>query len=117
MKELVSYIETLLGTTGVTFKSDIEELGQELLGSAFGGVFAKNEKRPKKKYCIVNTDSLGEPGQHWFSCCPNGYVYDSLKKNGMVNDKEQADSEENCGARALAFCVFHSIDSEKAELV
>ena len=117
MKELVSYIETLLGTTGVTFKSDIEELGQELLGSAFGGVFAADQARPKNKYCIVNTDDLGGPGIHWYSSCPNGYVYDSLKKNGMVNDKEQADSEENCGARALAFCVFHSIDSEKAELV
>ena len=116
MKDLVTYIESLLGT-GVTFKSEIEELGQELLGSAFGGVFAKNQARPKKKYCIVNTDDLGEPGQHWWCVCPNGYIYDSLKKNGMVNDKEQADSEENCGARALSFCVFHSIDAKSAELI
>ena len=117
MNELVSYIETLLGTSGVTFKSDLEELGKQLMGDAFGGVFALNEERPKKEHCIVNKDNLGEPGSHWFVVCPNNYVYDSLKKNGIKNDKEQADTEENCGARALAFCVFHWHDSKSAELI
>ena len=40
-----------------------------------------------------------------------------LKKQGAQNDKEQLDTEENCGARAVAFCVFHWLDSENAELV
>ena len=35
----------------------------------------------------------------------------------MKNDKEQTDAEENCGARAVAFCVFHWLDSKAAELV
>jgi len=117
MKQLVSYIELLLGTSGVTFKTDLEKLGEELMGDDFGGVFALNEERPKKEHCIVNTDNLGEPGSHWFAVCPNGYIYDPLKKNGIKNDKEQADTEKNCGARALAFCVFHWLDRESAELI
>ena len=117
MKQLVSYIELLLGTSGVTFKTDLEKLGEELMGDDFGGVFALNEERPKKEHCIVNTDNLGEPGSHWFAVCPNGYIYDPLKKNGIKNDKEQADTEKNCGARALAFCVFHWLDRESAALI
>ena len=102
---------------GITFKNQLEQVGEDLMGDAFGGVYASNEQRPKNKHCVVNTDKLGGPGKHWFSVCPNGYVYDSLKENGMQNDKEQADSEENCGARAIAFCFFHWLDSESAELV
>ena len=117
MKELVKYVESLLRTDGITFKSQLEQVGEDLMGDSFGGVYASNEQRPKNKHCIVNTDKLGGPGKHWFSVCPNGYVYDSLKENGMQNDKEQADSEENCGARSVAFCVFHWLDSESAELV
>jgi hypothetical protein len=117
MKELVEYIESLLGTDGITFQSQLKQVGHDLMGDAFGGVYASNQSRPKNKHCVVNTDKLGGPGKHWFCVCPNGYVYDSLKKNGRHKDKEQADSEQNCGARAIAFCVYHWLDSESAELV
>ena len=117
MNELVDYVESLLGTNGITFQSQLEQVGKDLMGDKFGGVYAVDQKRPKNKHCVVNTDQLGGPGKHWFCVCPNGYVYDSLKENGMQNDKEQADSEENCGARSVAFCVFHWLDSESAELV
>ena len=117
MKELVKYVESLLRTDSITFKSQLEQVGEDLMGPSFGGVYASDEERPKNKHCVVNTDNLGGPGKHWFCVCPNGYKYDSLKKQGAQNDKEQADSEENCGARAIAFCVFHWLDSKSAELV
>ena len=117
MNELVDYVESLLGTNGITFQSQLEQVGKDLMGDKFGGVYAVDQKRPKNKHCVVNTDQLGGPGKHWFCVCPNGYKYDSLQENGMKNDKEQTDAEENCGARAVAFCVFHWLDSKAAELV
>ena len=42
MNELVDYVESLLGTNGITFQSQLKQVGHDLMGDAFGGVYASN---------------------------------------------------------------------------
>ena len=41
MNELVDYVESLLGTNGITFQSQLEQVGKDLMGDKFGGVYAR----------------------------------------------------------------------------
>ena len=106
-----------IGTNSTTLEGELRECGRELLGQNFGGVFAKGENHPKKKYCVLNTGSRKTGGRHWYAVSPDGSVYDSLKRNGFCNDVEQKDDEKNCGSRAIGWMLLHFANSEIAELV
>jgi hypothetical protein len=81
--------------------------------SVFGGVFAIDRvPQSNRRYQIVNTDPA--PGRHWFAVSPDGSVYDSLQKNGDLNDVEQMAWEKNCGQRAIAWILLHLLDREMA---
>jgi hypothetical protein len=84
--------------------------------AVYGGVYAIDKvPRSTRKYQIVNTDPA--PGRHWFAVSPDGGVYDSLQRNGDLNDVEQAEWEKNCGQRAIAWILLHIFDSELAMAV
>jgi len=119
----------LTGDT-TTFLSELERVGNKLLGTNFKGVYA-SDRIPKlnelKPYAILNLDRTGEPGSHWIALAKEGkktWVYDSFGRshvkiikglqfsgNGrVVNtdlDPEQGLTESNCGARSLAWLVLH----------
>jgi hypothetical protein len=81
--------------------------------SVFGGVYAIDRvPQSNRRYQIVNTDPA--PGRHWFAVSPDGCVYDSLKKNGDLNDVEQNAWERNCGQRAIAWILLHVLDRDMA---
>jgi hypothetical protein len=81
--------------------------------SAFAGVYAIDRvPQSTRRYQIINTDPA--PGRHWFAVSPDGCVYDSLQKNGDLDDVEQDAWEKNCGQRAIAWILLHIIDSELA---
>jgi hypothetical protein len=81
--------------------------------SVFGGVYAIDRvPQSTRRYQIVNTDPA--PGRHWFAVSPDGRVYDSLQKNGDLDDVEQDAWEKNCGQRAIAWILLHIVDSEMA---
>ena len=112
-----------------TYSDDLTKAGHKLLGVHFRGVFP-SDKIPKlndiKKYAIVNVDSSKEPGSHWMALAKekdHTYFYDSFGRydtkiipnlkfshNGKIidtdHDAEQTISENNCGARSLAWLVF-----------
>jgi hypothetical protein len=78
--------------------------------STFAGVYAIDKvPQSTRRYQIVNTDPV--PGRHWFAVSPDGCVYDSLQKNGDLNDVEQDTWEKNCGQRAIAWILLHVLDS------
>ena len=106
-----------IGTNSTTFESELRECGRELLGNHFGGIYAKGENYPKKKYCVLNTASRKTGGRHWYAIAPDGFVYDSLKRNGVFQDVEQKDDEKNCGSRSIGWILLHFIDSESAKMV
>jgi hypothetical protein len=81
--------------------------------SVFGGIYAIDRvPQSTRRYQIINTDPA--PGRHWFAVSPDGCVYDSLQKNGDLNDVEQMAWEKNCGQRAIAWILLHVLDSELA---
>ena len=117
IEELTAYVSDYLGNNSTTFETELRDCGKELLGPVFGGVFAKNESYPKNKYCILNTETRGNGGQHWFAVAPDQYVYDSLKPNGFYDDVEQDRRSKDCGSRALAWMLLHYADPVVAKLV
>jgi hypothetical protein len=81
--------------------------------SVFGGVYAIDRvPQSNRRYQIVNTHT--SPGKHWFAVSPEGCVYDSLQKNGDLNDVEQMAWEKNCGQRAIAWILLHVLDRDMA---
>jgi hypothetical protein len=81
--------------------------------SVFGGVYAIDRvPQSTRRYQIINTDVA--PGRHWFAMAPGGCVYDSLQRNGDLNDIEQDIWEKNCGQRAIAWILLHLFDSDLA---
>ena len=115
MAQLIDYVSHLLRKNTTTFGSELEAVGEYLFGPLWGGVYATNQKINDGRYCIVNT--TGPPGEHWYAVATDGFVYDSLQKNGFHDDMEQYEWETNCGSRALAWMLLHHIDSEIAKLV
>ena len=106
-----------IGTNSTTFEGELESCGRELLGDHFGGVFAKGENYKKKKYCVLNTGTRKNGGRHWYAIAPDGFVYDSLKRNGVFQDVEQKDDEKNCGSRVIGWMLLHFADSKGSKLV
>lgn len=127
-----------IGNT-TTYNTDLEEVGKRNLGNKFKGVFAADTipKKLKKDQCmIVNTDTLQEGGEHWTAVKRDknhGYIgFDSfgrkmnklipeLDKIGKITDtdldKDQLESEKNCGAKCIAWCILADHDIEKALLI
>jgi hypothetical protein len=109
-----------VGHTSTTSGRELDRVARKMLtnmgvepSSAFGGVYAIDRvPQSTRRYQIVNTDRA--PGRHWFAISPDGRVYDSLEKNGDLEDVEQAVWEKNCGQRAIAWIILHIIDSELA---
>ena len=115
-------IEDKLGT-GITDSDQLGQLGVELFGDCFGGVFSSDDM-PKKlgdKLFIVNSDKQSEPGKHWMAVA-GGHVYDSFGSTGselgaifdrkmktINTEKQQKVVESNCGQRAMTFLVCYHI--------
>jgi hypothetical protein len=66
--------------------SEVSEIGKELLGSKFRGVFPQ-DKVPftnTSKYMIINVDKSGMPGSHWVAIYQDTkrtfYIYDSFSR-------------------------------------
>ena len=106
-----------VGHASTTSQVELDRVMRKMLinegmepSSVFGGVYAIDRvPQSTRKYQIINTDPA--PGRHWFAVSPQGGVYDSLQKNGDLNDVEQMTWEKNCGQRAIAWILLHMIDS------
>jgi hypothetical protein len=128
---LTQIIEPLTGRK-TTYLTELNGIGRKLFGVKFKGVFPSdhiprlNDLTP---YAILNLDTSLQPGSHWVSIAKHPkkdqtLLYDSFARKGshiipalqfsgngrLINadrkDREQALSEENCGARALAWLVI-----------
>lgn len=116
-------LEGVLGTEA-TYASDLDHIGYCLFGDKWGGVFAKDQDFPIDRYCIINTHNQDQSGEHWLALgC--GVLYDSFGRDlrkmigGRMKitepDPEQEESENNCGARCLAWlCVLDDCGIEIA---
>lgn len=126
-RRILARIEKRIGNT-TTDENQLEDVGAELFGPSFRGVFA-SDRVPRlasdRPYCIANTDREGEAGTHWLALAvypstPNVFLYDSfgrptrslvpwIRGSGKVVDSdldaEQRESESNCGQRCLAWLV------------
>jgi hypothetical protein len=132
---ILKRVERILGD-GVTYGSDLDKLGKEILGRQFTGVFPSDRcpaMGTRNKYAIINLDDSSGGGTHWVACAfSNGKVmlYDSFGRAAtdilpslslknlvpVVNtddDAEQLALENNCGARSLSWLIFHAIYGHK----
>ena len=139
--QILKLVEGQLGST-TTYQHTLQRFGKKLFGTKFAGVFAADEIPKLSKetpYAILNLDKSNEPGSHWVAAVlvsPGDImVYDSFGRktkhilpsifksgNGNIHmtdpDPEQADSQENCGARSFAFILlYHFYGHEMAMLI
>ena len=126
-EKLVGDAETSLDT--------IAKAGKFLFENKFTGVYASDKVPPTLTYAIINLDKSTERGSHWVALArqqPGLYLlYDSFGRSKAKilpdlkmltkdtdHDAEQEKSEDNCGARCLAWlCVFDQVGKEAASLV
>ena len=116
--------------SGSTFMSELNKIGNEIMGIKFRGVFP-SDKIPKlnelRPYCILNLDKSNQSGSHWIAVVKDKneiICYDSFgrkakkiipslfsSRNGKVIDtdldREQHILETNCGQRCLSFLIFY----------
>lgn len=124
---MVKFVESRVGS-GATIGMDLYREGELLFGTKFVGVFPADQipRSTNFMYAIANLDSHNKPGSHWIAMAKlpggreEGYlVYDSFGRpteqimQGMPfpfedteNDAEQLESEDNCGARCLAWLII-----------
>jgi len=131
----VKYFEEMVVGHGITGEAVLLEAGKEFFGKAFGGVLASNELPPRRpgksdRYYIMNNMPRGSAGEHWLALvmASDGrvVVWDSFgrpietlmptlwkKYRRWVvepeRDKEQKKTQEDCGARSLAFTAVYDI--------
>ena len=129
--EILEFVESLIGD-GVTYSGQLNDLGHQLFGSKFKGVFASNEIPELKngEHAVLNLDRSDQEGSHWIAISKIDsqlLVYDSYGRstdsiipvlstlnsnrgNGMIieadRDPEQIDDEYNCGARSISFLAL-----------
>ena len=127
--DVLKVVQGAIGST-TTFQRDLVLIGVKLFGPTFQGVFPA-DKIPKMEdgqYAILNLDKSSQPGSHWIAVVKTGgdmLIYDSFGRaskkiipsvfksgNGSIidtdYDKEQTDSQLNCGARSIAaLLVYH----------
>jgi len=114
-----------------TYMNDLDRVGRKLLGVKFKGVFS-SDKIPRlndlKPYCILNLDKSTQSGSHWVSVAKihgedKSITYDSFSRpakkiipallnsgngtiiNSDLSDSEQKITQEDCGARSMAWLV------------
>jgi hypothetical protein len=117
---MLELVITEVGHASTTSARELDSAMRTMLINAgiepsavFGGVYAIDRvPQSTRRYQIINTDVA--PGRHWFAMAPDGSVYDSLQKNGDLNDVEQSMWERNCGQRAIAWILLHIFDRELA---
>jgi len=107
-----------LNNDSTTNNTELHTLGVQLFGKKWMGVFASDTFPDKVTgYSIVNLSTMASGGSHWISATRDGHFYDSLEKNGSLNDVEQAKFEKNCGQRAMAYLMLYDEDPSLAVLL
>lgn len=124
-----------------TYDRQLNGYGKAKLGVKFRGVFP-SDAIPKlndlSRYAILNLDRSSEPGSHWVALAKennHSYFYDSFGRkatkiipnlvysgNGRIINTdlkaEQKVSENDCGARSLAWLIlFDKYGSKIAKLI
>ena len=111
----------LLGNK-VTYSNDLHDVGEQLLGKDFVGVYPSDQipRLKNKQCCILNLDKSDQSGSHWIGVYKFGkknLTYDSFGRRSskiiptLKNpldadyDSEQMIEEEDCGARSIAFLL------------
>ena len=111
----------------VTNGQQLQAFCSQLFKKKFAGVFP-SDQIPKLKpgtCAIANVDKSGEPGTHWVALT-HGLFYDSfgrthtslighamLKQIDTDLDREQGYSQDNCGARCVAFLIVAMVYGDK----
>jgi hypothetical protein len=116
-------------SNSTTYGDDLQAFGRKAFGGRFHGVYMAdqvpstiNRKRP---YAIINLDKSAQKGSHWIGAAhvpgTGLLVYDSFGRlhktpdaikrlygKGRVTDPdaEQEVTENNCGARVLAWLML-----------
>ena len=112
---------------GVTYLKQLERICKKRFGKKFHGVYPSDQipRLKPNQCCILNLDRTGEPGSHWIALYRSArgtqsFVYDSFGRRGVTlipklkwtspgrvidsdRDPEQLWSENNCGARCIAW--------------
>ena len=108
----------LLRNDSTTNNIELDNLGKQLFGKKWGGVYAADTVPNRVTgYSIVNLGTMASGGTHWVAQTKNGYFYDSLEENGKLDDIEQGFVERNCGQRAMAFLMLYDEDKTLAALL
>ena len=112
-----------------TDSEQLDRVGKQILGKSFMGVFPSDmiPKLKRNQGAILNLDNSSEPGSHWVGLYRfkdgKTLFYDSFGRyhtqiipslnfsgNGKIintdDDKEQLETEFDCGARSLAFLIY-----------
>jgi hypothetical protein len=120
----------LLGND-TTYLDELNRVGKRLFGGKFKGVFPSNRipRLKHNEYVILNLDKEGEAGSHWVALVKHNnksYLYDSFGRraskiipdllksgNGIVAntelDKEQKETEYDCGARTISSLMVYDL--------
>lgn len=127
--EALEKIQELLRTKGETTNFQLEKIARQLFKSRFAGVFAADDNiklSRAKPYAIVNAGRRSGGGFHWYPVCLTktdtilasdsfgrpirtfSEDYRKLTRDGRLkvistSGPEQRNSENNCGARSLAW--------------
>jgi hypothetical protein len=136
-QQLVKHFHKVVGDR-TTYDDELRKVAKRLFGRKFMGVFPSDRipKMKNKQMLIANLDSSGEPGSHWVAIVKENnttLVYDSFGRSlhkilpkfqgrGKVimteKDAEQRISEDDCGARSLAFLsIFHKYGGRYAKFI
>jgi hypothetical protein len=138
LQEMTKYLGS-----DTTFSDDLQRVAINILSNKFKGVYP-SDKIPKlnelQPYSILNLDNSKMPGSHWIAVAysPNDKsvsVYDSFgRKSSKIipslykafggriidsdYDKEQRNSEDNCGQRCISWLkIFDTYGKQNALLI
>lgn len=116
-----------IGHTEATNNFELDNIGKDLFGSKWLGVYMSNSKipkTPKQAYFIINVDKIGQRGSHWMGVYRTTnntyYMFDSFGRRsdrlvpsftrGKIiidsdYDADQHDSTDICGSLCLSWLV------------
>ena len=123
---ILKKVEKKLGNNKTTFSNDLDKLGKYYFKDMFVGCYPSDQipiLTDKRCYCIVNTHTSDQSGEHWLALAfkNNKYIfYDSFGRSqkeilkslnnrkviNTENDVEQQIFESNCGQRSIAFLLL-----------
>jgi hypothetical protein len=119
---------------GETDNVQLDEVGKDLFGEEWRGVYAADDLPPEEGYShcwIVNVDDRKDGGSHWLGCysqTPRStpLVFDSFARDlhklmgkdffgkPTESDIDQKIEETDCGQRSLAFLMVCHKHGEQA---